>query len=479
MSNANQSGGAPVIVRLRRDFRLTDHPALRHAAQNGRAVVPLFIRDDTANAMGAAPKWRLGRAIRCFAATLRKMNSALILRSGNAETVLADVVRETGAREVVWTREHLPAEDARDAQIQKAMKTIGVRAEGFDGRILLRRPDDIRTQAGGECRVFAPYWRALCVANIPAPLPKVSGLTAPKVWPRSEEIEEWKTGAAMMRGAEVVSKYSQTGEARGLARLEDFLSRRVGDYGGRRDYLAEDSVSRLSEHLAWGEVSPRTVWARAKGRAGADAFLRQLAWREFARQLLFHFPAMAERCWRREWESFPWRGDNEDAERWRRGATGVPLADAAMREMIATGTMHNRGRMVAASFLCKHLRTDWRAGLAWFAERLTDWDPANNALGWQWTAGCGPDAAPYFRVFNPAVQAGRFDADGEYCRRYVAELSGGGCPPEPALDFFRAIPPGWGMSPDDAYPPPIVDLAEGRERALSALAEWRKSRENG
>jgi len=230
-------------------------------------------------------------------------------------------------------------------------------------------------------------------------------------------------------------------------------------------------TSRLSENLTYGEIGPRTVWhagmrALEEGRAGAEMFLREIGWREFSYHLIHHTPQITHANWKPEWDSFPWLDDNPQAEAWRRGMTGEPFVDAAMREMYVTGTMHNRGRMIVASYLTKHLMTDWRVGLHWFADCLTDWDPASNAMGWQWAAGSGPDAAPYFRIFNPATQVEKFDSDCAYRRRFIAESSAK--PGPEALAFFDAVPKSWGLDAKAPYPTPLVDLASGRARALAA-----------
>ncbi len=230
----------------------------------------------------------------------------------------------------------------------------------------------------------------------------------------------------MNRGAAVVAPCQAVGETAALARLDRFLAGPVARYATARDLVAEPGTSRLSENLTYGEIGLRRIWptgqrALQEGKAGAETFLKEVAWREFAYHLIYHTPHIASRNWREDWDAFPWRGDNADAERWRRGMTGVPFVDAAMREMYVTGTMHNRARMIAASYLTKHLMTDWRVGLDWFADCLTDWDPASNAMGWQWAAGSGPDAAPYFRIFNPDTQAEKFDPEGIYRHRFIAE----------------------------------------------------------
>jgi deoxyribodipyrimidine photo-lyase len=277
----------------------------------------------------------------------------------------------------------------------------------------------------------------------------------------------------MNRGAAVVAPHQAVGEAAARDRLNRFLAGPVDHYRTARDFPGGENTSRLSENLTYGEIGPRRIWhagwqAMEQGSAGAEHFLKELVWREFAWHLLHHTPHITHANWRADWDSFPWRGDNPDAERWRRGMTGEPFVDAAMREMYVTGTMHNRARMIAASYLTKHLMTHWKIGLDWFAQCLTDWDPASNAMGWQWVAGSGPDAAPYFRIFNPATQAEKFDAEGVYIRRFVAELSSD--PGPAAVSYFSAVPQSWKLDVKAAYPEPVITLSAGRDQALAAFA---------
>ncbi|MCE8469616.1 DNA photolyase family protein, partial [Rhodovulum sulfidophilum] len=295
----------------------------------------------------------------------------------------------------------------------------------------------------------------------------------PDFWPASDEIEDWRMGAALGRGAAVLARHASVGEEAAQGRLGAFAAQKVADYAERRDFPAAGATSRLSEHLSWGEISPRSCWhaglrAMEAGKAGAETFLKELVWREFAWHLLWHSPHIAERNWREGWDDFPWStdGDSPEATAWKRGRTGIPFVDAAMREMYVTGTMHNRARMVAASWLTKNLMTHWRVGMDWFADHLTDWDPSSNAMGWQWVAGSGPDAAPYFRIFNPETQAAKFDPDGAYRDAWIAE--GRQSPGQGALDYFDAVPRAWGLSPDAAYPAPAVTPEAGRRRALAA-----------
>ncbi len=280
----------------------------------------------------------------------------------------------------------------------------------------------------------------------------------------------------MDRGAGVVARFVRVGEVAATERLEAFLDGAIASYARNRDRPDLDATSRLSENLTYGEISARSVWhaarrAEEEGAAGAATFLKELGWREFAWHLIWHTPYIVERSWRDGWDDFPWRADNPDAERWRRGMTGEAMVDAGMREMYVTGTMHNRVRMLVASYLTKHLMTHWKIGLDWFADCLIDWDPASNAMGWQWAAGSGPDAAPFFRVFNPATQADRFDPDGAYRRRFVWELAPGAAHRD-ARAFLDAVPKSWGLDATAPYPKPLIDLKEGRRAALAAYGTF-------
>jgi len=460
----------PLILWFRRDLRLGDQPMLAAAVADGRAVLPVFVLDAEAEALGAAARWRLGLAVDAFARALEGLGVRLLLRRGSALEVFRKLIAETGARGVWWSRLYDPARVARDTSVKAALKAAGVEARSFAGH-LLHEPWAVETGQGGFYRVFTPYWKAMRGMPVAAPAAAPKRLRGVEHWPAGDRLEDWRLGAAMNRGAEVVARYQTVGEAAARERLGAFLAGPVDRYAEMRDFPGTAGTSGLSENLTYGEIGIREVWhaglrARDEGRAGAESFLRELAWREFSYHLLHHTPEIGRANWRPEWDAFPWRGDSPEAERWRRGMTGEPFVDAAMREMYVTGRMHNRARMIAASYLTKHLLTHWRLGLDWFADCLTDWDPAANAMGWQWVAGSGPDAAPYFRIFNPAGQAEKFDPDGGYRQRFIAELS-----PQPgpeALAWFEAVPRSWGLAPGQAYPAPVVDLAAGRARALAA-----------
>ncbi len=463
---------APVLYWMRRDFRLADNPALAAAAESGAPVIPVFICDPLVEALGAAPAWRLGLAVKRFAETLGAQGSRLILRRGNALQVLQTLIEETGAQAVYWGRLYDPETRARDTEIKSALKATGVEAVSHPGHVL-HEPWTVETQTGQFYKVYSPFWRAVKDREL-GPLLPVPTLVAPEHWPESDDLAEWGLGAGMNRGAGIVRPHLTLGEAAARARWDQFLETKIDSYQAARDFLDQDACSGLSEPLAYGEISARVCWhaaweAMRLGADGAEHFLKELTWRDFAYHLIYHSPEIVSTNWRDGWDSFPWQMDADAPEviAWQRGRTGVPVIDAAMRELYVTGRMHNRARMLVASYLTKHLMTHWRIGMDWFAECLVDWDPASNAMGWQWVAGSGPDAAPYFRIFNPETQAERFDPDGVYHKRWVAELSDD--PGPEALSFFQAIPKSWGMSPGDPYPEvPIMGLAEGRARALLA-----------
>lgn len=462
----------PLILWFRRDLRLDDLPMVQAALASGHPVIPVFVLDPETEGLGAAAKWRLGLGIASFAKRLEQAGARLVLRRGAALDVLESLVAETGAIGVFWSRLYDPASKARDTAVKAALKAKGLRAESHAGH-LMHEPWTVETGQGGFYRVYTPYWRAVRGRDVAAPVAAPTRVPVPETWPASDRLEDWHLGAAMRRGAVVVAAHVTVGESAARARLERFLAERVDRYAIARDLPAEAGTSNLSENLTYGEIGIRRVWHAAlmafeRGSAGAETFLKELVWREFSYHLMHHTPQITHANWKPEWDSFPWQGESSVAEAWRRGMTGEPFVDAAMREMYVTGTMHNRGRMIVASYLTKHLMTDWKLGLDWFADCLIDWDPAANAMGWQWAAGSGPDAAPYFRIFNPETQVEKFDPKGTYRRRFIAEGQRQAGPE--ALAYFDAVPVSWGLDPGRPYPKRIVGLAEGRARALAAYA---------
>ncbi|WP_394196656.1 cryptochrome/photolyase family protein [Litoreibacter albidus] len=462
----------PILFWMRRDLRLSDHEGLSAAAETGRPVIPVFVMDEVVETHGAAPKWRLGLGVEHFAGVLQDIGSRLILRRGPALDVLRDLVSETGAGAVWWSRAYDPAAVARDKKVKGALSDDGIDAQSFKGHVLFE-PWTVETKTGGYYKVYTPMWKNVRSRDLAKDLPEVKALEAPDKWPSTDKIADWNMGADMQRGADIVAKHVVVGEQAAQARLADFVDENIADYTAARDNMATRGTSMLSENLTYGEISPRQCWhagwrALHDGKSGAEVFLKELVWREFAYHLAYHTPRIVDKNWREEWDDFPWKDDERAAEikAWKQGRTGVQLVDAAMREMYVTGYMHNRGRMIVASYLTKHLMTHWKVGQAWFDDCLIDWDPASNAMGWQWSAGSGPDATPFFRVFNPETQAEKFDPNRTYRARYLAELfSDHG---QEARDYFDAIPASWNMSPKDDYPKPVVGLSEGRQRALDA-----------
>ncbi len=468
------SDSSPLILWFRRDLRLADHPALTAAVRSGRPILPVFIYDDVVETHGAAPKWRLGLSVAALANDLERLGSKLILRRGPALDVLRSLITETGARAVFWSRLYDPASKDRDTKVKAALTSMDVSAQSFDGHLLFE-PWSVATKTGDFYKVYSPMWKAVKDRDVAGVLPAPAKLPAPENWPASDVLAHWNMGAGMRRGADVVAAHVCVGEAAALDRLATFIDTGIHRYKEQRDFPSLPATSRLSENLTYGEISPRALWhagfaAMQQGAQGAEHFLKELVWREFAYHLAFHTPHITTRNWRDGWDNFPWStaADTPEVLAWKQGRTGVAFVDAAMRELYVTGIMHNRARMIVGSFLTKHLMTHWRVGQAWFEACLIDWDPASNAMGWQWIAGCGPDAAPYFRVFNPDTQLEKFDADGAYTRAYLAE--GQLAPAPKALAYYSAIPKSWGLRPNDLPPERIIDLKAGRERALAAYS---------
>ncbi|MEM9050137.1 MAG: deoxyribodipyrimidine photo-lyase [Pseudomonadota bacterium] len=472
------SATPPTLLWLRRDLRLADHAALQAAIDRGGPVIPVFLFDPETEALGAAPKWRLGLSLADLAARLEAAGSRLILRRGPALESLRALIAETGARAVHWHRLYDPGSVARDSAVKAALKAEGIAAQSHAGHVLFE-PWRVQTGQGGFFRVYTPFWNAVRGRDPGAPAPMPASLPSPGVWPASDRLAAWALGAEMNRGADVVSAHICVGESAARSRLDSFLATAIDGYKTRRDRPDLPATSRLSEHLTTGEISPRQVWeaglrAMERGARGAEHFLKELVWRDFAWHLIHHTPHILLRNWRDEWDRFPWQDD--PALAWKKGMTGVPMVDAGMRELYVTGSMHNRLRMLVASYLTKHMMVHWSVGMAWFAECLIDWDPASNAMGWQWAAGSGPDAAPFFRIFNPSLQAEKFDPEGTYRRRYLAGFQGS--QEATALSFFKAVPEGWALTADTPYPTaPLVGLAEGRARALAAYQTHMKTKQ--
>ncbi len=459
----------PIIWWVRKDLRLTDNPVLQGIAAAGRPIVPVFVLDEVFETYGSAPLWRLGLGAQEFAKTLAGLGSQLIFRRGPALDVLRSILAETGADTVRWGRAYDPDQVERDKGVKGALTQDGIDAASVSGHLLFE-PWSAQTGTGGFYRVYTPFWKSVRARDVPQPAAPPEQLAAPDAWPCSEDPSDWGLERRMQRGAEILRPHLHVGETAARARLDSFIHDKIDSYATARDHVAEDGTSGLSENLAWGEIGPRTCWhagmaAHQRGAPGAETFLKELVWREFAYHLVWHTPHITKGNWKPDWDAFPWNTeDTPEVLAWKQGRTGMEFVDAGMRELYVTGRMHNRARMIVASYLTKHLMGHWKIGLDWFADTLVDWDPASNAMGWQWSAGSGPDATPYFRVFNPETQAEKFDPGGQYRRRWIAE--GQGTPSETALSYFAAIPRRWSISPTDPYPKPVVGAKEGRERAL-------------
>ncbi|NBB84130.1 MAG: deoxyribodipyrimidine photo-lyase [Alphaproteobacteria bacterium] len=481
------SAPAPLILWFRLDLRLADNPALAAAVASGRPILPVFVLDDAdagARAPGGAARWWLHRSLVALARDLDRLGSRLILRRGAVEAVLDRLIAETGAAAVHWNRRYEPWATARDTRIKAALKDRGLEAKSHAAGLLFE-PWTVRTSSGGPYRVYTPFWRACRAraAEIGAPLPAPDApLPAPAAWPESDRLDAWALSPQSPDWAGGLRAAWTPGEAGARDRLARFLDAGIDRYDAQRNLPGRPGTSGLSPHLHWGEIGPRQVWhavvdrLAAAGRdldGDAEVFVKEIVWREFAHHLLFHAPTLPDRPMDPRFAAFPWADDPDGAQEraWQRGRTGYPIVDAGMRELWHTGWMHNRVRMIVASFLVKHLLLPWQAGEAWFWDCLVDADLASNSASWQWVAGCGADAAPYFRIFNPVLQGEKFDPDGRYVRHWVPEVAD---LPDRWLHKPWQAPPlvcrEAGLRLGRDYPAPIVDHKTARQRALDAYA---------
>jgi deoxyribodipyrimidine photo-lyase len=451
----------PMIVWFRRDLRVTDNPALLHAAAGRAPVLPVYAVDwerEDRWAPGRASRWWLGGSLERLSASLAGLGAPLVLVEGRPEEALASLALRIGAGAVVWNRLYEPFSRDLDRRVGAALERHGVASQTFNAGLLFE-PEGHISRSGRPFAQFTAYWRD-CL-SLPEPEPPLGGVAAFPGLAGAAELG----GATLKAGdwrPEEGSFAWEPGEKGAQKRLDEFVGCCLAAYETGRDLPGSEGTSRLSPHLHFGEIGPRQVWRAARDAfsaattskrrpaspaapesAGPGPFLRQLGWREFAHYLLYHYPWTPDEPFRPEFARFPWQDDAAGLAAWEWGTTGYPLVDAAARQLLAEGWVHNRARLVSASFLTKDLLIPWQDGAAWYWDRLVDADLANNTLGWQWTAGSGPDAAPYFRVFNPVLQARRFDADGAYVRTWKSEDPGG--------------------------PDPIVDHGEARARALAAF----------
>ena len=468
---------------LRHDLRLADNPALAAAVNTGGAVVPVFIwspEEESPWPPGGASKWWLHQSLAALDLQLRAAGSRLVFRRGPASATLRQLMKETGARHVFWNRRYEPACVARDKLVKEALRVEGLHVESFNAA-LLHEPWTIQNQSGKPFQIFTPFWRHCLAKPDPAgPLPAPQQLASPVRWPKSLALDELNL-EPRIKWAEGIRAAWRPGEAGAHTALKQFLASAFDDYSEKRNRPDVAGTSRLSPHLHFGEISPRQVWhglksmATKRGLATAQwrgsQFLTEIGWREFAHHLLYHFPHTDAQPLRADFKEFCWREDAEWLTAWQKGGTGYPIVDAGMRELWTTGWMHNRVRMIVASFLVNDLLLSWQQGARWFWDTLVDADLAQNTLGWQWTAGCGADAAPFFRVFNPTTQGLKFDPIGDYVRRWCPELSKLPTkwihqPEKAPPEVLRAA----GVALGRNYPQPVVSHAIARDVALEAFA---------
>lgn len=464
------------LVWFRRDLRLADNPALSHALSEARHVIPVFIHapeEEAPWAPGAASLWWLHHSLESLSSDIAKRGGRLILRQGSSLKTLQQLIKETGATLLCWNRVYEPACIARDTEIKSALKAQDIECSSHNAALLFE-PWAVRTQQDKPFRVFTPFWRH-CHARMseqPLPLATPNSLPSVKKSLASDELSalnllpriNWDTG---------LRNQWQAGEAGAHARLLRFIDEAASDYSTERNRPDKTGTSCMGPYLHFGEISPRQIVTALQAQdTPAESYVRELGWREFSYHLLYHFPHTTNAPLDTRFEQFPWDHNPAALSAWQRGHTGIPLVDAGMRELWHTGWMHNRVRMVVASFLTKNLRIHWLEGARWFWDTLVDADLANNTQGWQWTAGCGADAAPFFRIFNPTLQAERFDPDYKYIRRWLPELAR--LPDKwiaqpwaaPASELNKA-----GIELGRHYPLPIVELGTSRDAALEAYKE--------
>lgn len=478
------------LVWFRRDLRLEDNPALHAALASCERVIPVYIHapdEEGAGAPGAASRWWLHRSLEAFSDSLARLGSRLFIRQGDSLAQLQQLAQETGARQVFWNRLYEPAITQRDSGIKRHLTDDGITAHSFNAALLFE-PWQLLKGDDTPYRVFTPYWktmqrRGLLRETLPAPA---------RLPPVPATLDSSPLGALSLlperNWADGFEAHWQPGERGARLQLQHFLEADLLDYDAGRDIPARPATSRLSPHLHFGEIGPRQIAAAIEIQrhgeqtpgllANGESYLRELAWREFAHYLLYHFPHTQESPFDTRFEQFSWnRTEPALLSAWQQGRTGLPIVDAGMRELWQTGWMHNRVRMIAASLLSKNLLYPWLEGAAWFHDTLVDADLAANTLGWQWTAGCGADAAPFFRIFNPVLQGQKFDKQGRYVRRWVPELAS---LPDNYLHRPWEAPPRVlseaGIILGEHYPRPVVDLKTSRQDALERFARIKRTR---
>jgi len=477
----------PSIVWFRNDLRLADNPAVQAAVNEDAPIIALYILEETKaqRPLGGASRWWLDKSLKALSADIAERGGNLTLRRGDPKSIIEELVNDTGAASVFWNRRYGEADRHIDKAIKSCLKDRGVDTISFNGS-LLTEPWQIETNSGGHYKVFTPYWKSVRACyQAPNPIPAPTQISCVRV--DSDKVESWGLHPTSPDWSEGFNAPWVPGESGARNRLDDFLKNSVSCYEDDRNRPDKDcGTSGLSPHLRFGEISPVSVWRATLARiedgsldeASAYVFLSEIVWREFSYVLLFHYPDLHEENYNADFAHMPWRSSKSDYDRWCRGQTGYPIVDAGMRQLWATGWMHNRVRMIVASFLTKHLLLPWQKGEDWFWDTLVDADPASNAASWQWTAGSGADAAPYFRVFNPITQGQKFDETGNYVRKWVPELADlptkhihePWAAPQKILDEAC-------VTLGSTYPHPMIEHKEGRQRALDAYDTLKEKRD--
>ncbi len=472
------------LVWLRQDLRIKDNPALYEAAEKGD-VIALYIYDDKSNdwEIGEAQKWWLHKSLESLQTDLTKNNIRLILRSGKTDKILNNIIKETSPDAIYWNRCYEPQAIKRDSKIKENLSSNGIEVKSFNGSLLFE-PMHVKNKSGEFFKVFTPFWKS-CLS---APAPR-EVLGTPKFNNQnnyadimSEDLNSWQLLPTKPNWASRFAEFGSPGEKNVHEAINNFIDNALKGYASNRDIPGIIGTSRISAHLHFGEISPNIIWEKIHAIREQDSlakdiyrYLAEIGWREFSYHLLYHNKNLSHAAFNKKFDQFPWADNKDHFSAWKKGQTGYPIVDAGMRELWHTGWMHNRVRMIVASFLTKHLLIHWKKGADWFLHTLLDADLANNSAGWQWVAGCGADAAPYFRIFNPIIQGAKFDSKGEYIKKWVPEIANLPdkyihCPWEASEEFLH----GCGVKLGKDYPKPIVDHATARNVAMAAYGEIKR-----
>jgi len=467
----------PIILWFRKDLRLDDHPALRAAVKKNHPILPIYVwspEEEGDWAMGGASMWWLHQSLTSFQAKLKQLGGRLVIKKGPVLKTIIELVRQTRVGAIYFNRHYEPHSIRLEKKIYKELRKVGCSAESFPGNVLFE-PWEVQSGTGKPYRVFNPFYRkVLGIPDLSESLPAPRRIIFYKKSLTSRNLSQLNL-EPKFDWAQGMRRVWSPGEMGARKELRRFLKQSQKSYGQDRDKPFLRSTSRLSPHLHFGEITPRQIWRALPKNSKSGPFLRQLIWREFAYHLLFHFPFTPLKPLQSQFGKFPWRKNRAALKAWQKGETGYPIVDAGMRELWTTGWMHNRVRLITASFLVKDLLQPWQEGARWFWDTLVDADLANNTLGWQWVAGCGADAAPFFRIFNPVTQGKRFDPQGIYVRKWVPELAR---VPDKYLHEPWKAPEGdlkkWGVVLGRDYPSPIVDHQHARQKALQTLKDMKK-----